>query len=92
MGVIELIINYFIFYRNKLQQNRTETEDRIRDSEDVNENLKCQLTTMTQHLVDTEEELNLSKVELQNCRLEIDVRMLLGIEFIYIRNRDWIFK
>lgn len=88
---MNLLLN-FIFYRNKLQQNRTETEDRIRDGEDVNENLKCQLTTMTQHLVDTEEELNLSKLELQNCRLEIDVRMLLGIEFIYIRNRDWIFK
>lgn len=60
--------------RNKLQQNKTETEDKIRDSEDVNENLKCQLTTMTQQLLDTEEELNLSKNELLNCRQEIDVR------------------
>lgn len=56
-----------------MQQKETETEDRLRDGEDVNQNLKCQLTTMTQQLLDTEEELNLSKMELQNCRQEIEV-------------------
>lgn len=59
-----------------MQENKTETEDKIRDCEDVNENLKCQLTTMTQQLLDTEEDLNMSKMELQNCRQEIDVRII----------------
>lgn len=57
-----------------MQQNKTETEDRIREGEDVNENLKCQFTAMTQQLLDTEEELNVSKSELQSCRHEIDVK------------------
>lgn len=71
------IFNWVLFAsRNKLQENKTETEDKIRDCEDVNENLKCQLTTMTQQLLDTEEDLNMSKMELQNCRQEIDVRII----------------
>lgn len=51
-----------------MQQNKTETEDKIKDFEDVKMNLKCQLTTMAQKLLDTEQEL-------QNCRHEIDVRI-----------------
>lgn len=51
-----------------MQQNKTETEDKIKDFEDVKMNLKCQLTTMAQKLLDTEQEL-------QNYRHEIDVRI-----------------
>ena len=57
-----------------MQQSSTDTEDRVRDFEDMNDNLKRQLTTMTQNLLDTEQELNASKSELQNCRQEILVR------------------
>lgn len=51
-----------------MQQNKTETEDKIKDFEDVKMNLKCQLTTMAQKLLDTEQEL-------QNYRHEIDVQI-----------------
>lgn len=73
--VVELFYDICFNFRNKLQENKTETEDKIKEFEDVKVNLKCQLTTMTQNLLDTEQELFVSKSELQNCRHEIDVRI-----------------
>lgn len=70
-----------MFSRNKLQENKDDTEDKIKDCEDVNENLKSQLTAITQQLLNTEGELNLSKTELLNCRQEIEVRGELGTYF-----------
>lgn len=72
--LIKLTHEVLVFCRNKLQENKDDTEDRIKDCEDVNENLKSQLTAITQQLLNTEGELNLSKSELQNCRQEIEVR------------------
>lgn len=45
----------------------------MRENEDVNMNLKSQLTAMTQQLLDTEEELSGVKEEFQECRQEIEV-------------------
>lgn len=70
--VIKFVV--FFFSRNKLQQNKEDMLEKIKDLQDVNVKLQDELMDATQELMLKNNDLSNTKAEIQRHRNEIDVR------------------
>lgn len=71
---IYCIIIFFFVNRNKLQENKEDMLEKIKDLQDVNIKLQDELMDATQELMLKNNDLSNTKAEMQRHRNEIDVR------------------
>lgn len=80
--------SYFkLFFRNKLQLNKEELLEKLRDWEQLNAKLKNELEDASHQITVNGSDLANSKLELQRHRNEIDVSCNIDIE-LYLWTRE----